>query len=84
MTTTRWRVVVMGGVGAATAFALLLGELGLASAIAAAFDDEGSRPWWVRRSIGRLTALWGRLTASWDFQWTPAGLVGSIAHRQAA
>ena len=34
--------------------------------------------------IGRLTALWGRLTASWDFQWTPAGLVGSIAHRQAA
>ena len=30
------------------------------------------------------TALWGRLTASWDFQWTPAGLVGSIAHRQAA
>ena len=30
----------MGGVGAATAFALLLGELGLASAIAAAFDDE--------------------------------------------
>ena len=39
MTTTRWRVVVMGGVGAATAFALLLGELGLASAIAAAFDD---------------------------------------------
>ena len=27
--------------------------------------------------IGRLTALWGRLTASWDFQWTPAGLVGS-------
>ena len=34
--------------------------------------------------IGRLTALWGRLTASWDFQWTPAGLVGSITHRQAA
>ena len=34
--------------------------------------------------IGRLSALWGRLTASWDFQWTPAGLVGSIAHRQAA
>ena len=34
--------------------------------------------------IGRLTALWGRLTASWDFQWTPAELVGSIAHRQAA
>ena len=34
--------------------------------------------------IGPLTALWGRLTASWDFQWTPAGLVGSIAHRQAA
>ena len=30
----------MGGVGAATAFALLLGELGLAPAIAAAFDDE--------------------------------------------
>ena len=30
----------MGGVGAATAFALLLGELGLASATAAAFDDE--------------------------------------------
>ena len=26
--------------------------------------------------IGPLTALWGRLTASWDFQWTPAGLVG--------
>ena len=24
--------------------------------------------------IGRLSALWGRLTASWDFQWTPAGL----------
>ena len=34
--------------------------------------------------IGPLTALWGRLTASWDFQWTPAGLVGAIAHRQAA
>ena len=34
--------------------------------------------------IGPLTALWGRLTASWDFQWTPAGLGGSIAHRQAA
>ena len=34
--------------------------------------------------IARLTALWGRLTASWDFQWTPAGLVGSITHRQAA
>ena len=33
--------------------------------------------------IGPLTALWGRLTASWDFQWTPAGR-GSIAHRQAA
>ena len=31
--------------------------------------------------IGRLTALWGRLTASWDFQWTPAGLVGH-AHRR--
>ena len=27
LTTTRWRVVVMDGVGAATAFALLLGEL---------------------------------------------------------
>ena len=41
MTTTRWRVVVMGRVGAATAaFALLLGEFGLAAAIAAAFDDE--------------------------------------------
>ena len=39
--TTRWRVVVMGGVGAATAaFALLLGEFGLAPAIAAALDDE--------------------------------------------
>ena len=36
------------------------------------------------RRLGRLSALWGRLTASWDFQWTPAGLVGSIAHRQAA
>ena len=23
--------------------------------------------------IGRLSALWGRLTASWDFQWTPGG-----------
>ena len=34
--------------------------------------------------IGRLTALWERLTASWGFQWTSAGLVGSIAHRQAA
>ena len=34
--------------------------------------------------IGRPTALWGRLTASRDFQWTPSGLVGSIAHRQAA
>ena len=30
----------MAGVCAATAFALLLGELGLAPAIAAAFDDE--------------------------------------------
>ncbi len=30
----------MGGVGAATSFALLLGELGLAAAIAAAFNDE--------------------------------------------
>ena len=30
----------MAGVGAATAFALLLGERGLAPAIAAAFDDE--------------------------------------------
>ena len=40
MTTTRWRVVVMGGVGAATSFALLLGEFGLAAAIAAAFNDE--------------------------------------------
>ena len=40
MTTTRWRVVVMGGVGAASAFALLLGELGLAAAVAAALDDE--------------------------------------------
>ena len=27
----------------------------------------------VRLEIGRLTALWGRLTASWDFQWTPGG-----------
>ena len=26
------------------------------------------------QEIGRLSALWGRLTASWDFQWTPAGL----------
>ena len=41
MTTTRWRVVVMAGVCAATAFALLLGELGLAPAIAAAFDVDG-------------------------------------------
>ena len=39
--TTRWRVVVMGGVGAATAaLARLLGEFGLAPAIAAALDDE--------------------------------------------
>ena len=36
------------------------------------------------RALSAITALWGRLTASWDFQRTPAGLVGSIAHRQAA
>ena len=47
--------------------------------------DHHVYPYLLRElKIGRLTALWGRLTASWDFQWTPAGLVGSIAHRQAA
>ena len=34
--------------------------------------------------IGRLIDLWGRLTRAWEAQWTPAALVGSIAHRQAA
>ena len=55
------------------------------------YETGGLRRVWVRghenvrkRVLGPLTALWGRLTASWDFQWTPAGLVGAIAHRQAA
>ena len=38
MTTTRWRVVVMGG--ASTTFALLLGELGLTASVVASLDDE--------------------------------------------
>ena len=40
MTTTRRRVVVRGGVGAATAFALLLAEFGIAASIAAADELE--------------------------------------------
>ena len=40
MTTARRRVVIMGGVGAATAFALLLAEFGFAASIAATLNDE--------------------------------------------
>ena len=40
LTTTRRRIVVRGRVGAATAFALLLAELGLAASIAATLDEE--------------------------------------------
>ena len=34
--------------------------------------------------IGRLIELWGRLTRVWTAKWTPAALVRSITHRQAA
>ena len=43
---TRRGIVVMGGVGAATAFALLLGEFGLAPAWEA---------WWRRSHLRRRT-----------------------------
>ena len=34
--------------------------------------------------LGHLIDRWECLTRSWASKWTPAGLVGSIAHRQAA
>ena len=49
------------------------------SELAPGYEDVGSV-----QAIGRLIELWERLTRVWAAKSTPAALVRSIAHRQAA